>query len=95
MGKCSNSGDELTLGLLGRQLRSLEDKFTEIEGLLSERKADGSAFSDEQTKQIKELIDERAEVIAGRAFIRLALWSAGAGLTGAASILFAYLKLKG
>src|SRR5258708_4241318 len=53
-------GSEMTLGALNRQMRELEDRFTELSTQLGERKGDGSAFTDEQTKQIKALIEERA-----------------------------------
>jgi hypothetical protein len=90
----------MTLGYVQRAMRLLEAR---IEGLEEARNHgkdemvdDGSsAFTDEQTAQIKALIDERAEVHAGRAFFRLVVWSLGAACIGTASILVAYFKLKG
>jgi len=46
-------------------------------------------------QRIKELFDERAEVHAGRAFIRLVLWVAGALGLVVTSALLAYFKFKG
>jgi len=61
----------------------------------NERRQGGSVFSDQQTDKVKALVDERAEVHAGRLFFRLLLWLGGtAGIT-ASAILLAYLKLKG
>jgi len=45
-------------------------------------------------QRIKELFDERAEVHAGRAFIRLVLWVAGALGLVVTSALLAYFKFK-
>ena len=45
-------------------------------------------------ERIKELFDERAEVHAGRAALRIFLWVAGSVLAGAATILLAVLGLK-
>jgi len=56
---------------------------------------DGSAFTDEQTERIKALFDERAEVHAGRAFIRLLVWVACAAAAGAGTVILTYVKLKG
>jgi len=56
---------------------------------------DGSAFTDEQTERIKALFDERAEVHAGRAFLRLILWACCSAAAGAGGVILAYLKLKG
>ena len=78
----------MTLGALNRQMRELEDRFTELSTQLGERKGDGSAFTDEQTKQIKALIEERA------ALFRLVLLSLGSIATLAASLVFAYFKFR-
>ena len=53
-----------------------------------------AVFSDEEVERIKELFDERAEVHAGRAALRIFLWVAGSVLAGAATILLAVLGLK-
>jgi len=85
---------EMTLGLLGRQLRALEDKFTEFEDHRTEKESNGSVFTDKQVKWLKEFHDERDEIKAGRLFFRLILWSAGSAIAGAASVLLAYLKFS-
>jgi hypothetical protein len=54
-------------------------------------KRNHAAFTDEQVKRIKELFDERAEVHAGRAFLRMV----GAAIIGATSALLAYLGIRG
>jgi hypothetical protein len=51
-------------------------------------------FSDQEVERIKELFDERAEVHAGRAALRVFLWAAGALGAGATAIILAYLGLK-
>ena len=67
----------------------MDDDFRGIE-----RRHDGSVFTDEQVRRIKELFDERAEIHAGRAAMRIFLWVAGTLGTGAAAIILAYLGLK-
>lgn len=96
-----HSGVNLTLGGLHKALRALEDR---VEDLANGRQAaeqwagterrNDSAFSDKQVERIKGLFDERTEVHAGRAFLKLILWVAGAAAAGAGTILIAYLKLK-
>jgi hypothetical protein len=56
---------------------------------------DGSAFTDEQTERIKALFDERAEVHAGRAFIRILVWACCAAAVGTGGVILAYVKLQG
>jgi len=87
----------VTLGYVQRAMRLLEAR---IEGLEEHKNHgsggdDGSAFTDEQTERIKALFDERAEVHAGRAFIRLILWVACSAAAGAGAVILTYVKLKG
>jgi len=84
----------MTLGKIGRDMRSLEDRIMALE-TGNERTSDGSAFTDEQVDRIKALIDERAEVQAGRVFARLILWSLGSLAALATTLFITYLKLKG
>jgi len=95
--------NDLRDGLLTRTMRLLEARIEGLEEMSArdlgkwngyERRQDGTAFSDEQVRRIKELFDERAEVHAGRAFIRLVVWALGSAVVGAASVLLAYLKFK-
>jgi hypothetical protein len=91
----------LTLGRVSHDVRDLEDRVTALEigekhWKGDERRSDAdTAFSDEQVERIKAIFDERAEVHAGRAFFRLVLWTLGAASAGAATVFFAYLKIKG
>ena len=59
-----------------------------------ERRSHGSIFSDEEVERIKEIFDERAEVHAGRAALRLFLWVAGTFLAGASTVLLAYFGIR-
>ena len=88
----------MTLGYVQRAMRLLEAR---IEGLEEHKNHDrssgddGSAFTDEQTERIKALFDERAEVHAGRAFLRLLVWVACSAAVGAGTVILTYVKLKG
>jgi hypothetical protein len=100
----------LTLGrtdrdvrVLGRAMVVLEDRLEDIAKLVernpespytgAERRT--ASFSDSQVEWLKRFHDERDEIKWGRAFIRLAIWCCGAAATGTATVLFAYLKIKG
>ena len=95
--------NDLRDGLLTRTMRLLEARIEGLEEMSArdlsqwngyERRQDGTAFSDEQVRRIKELFDERAEVHAGRAFFRLVVWALGSFAAGAASIVLYYFKTK-
>jgi hypothetical protein len=88
---------EMTLGYMGKQVRGLEDRIQELEAA-REWKGDErreNDFSDQQTERIKILIDERAEVHAGRAFFRLVLWVVGTAAATSVTLLLTYFKIKG
>jgi hypothetical protein len=83
----------MTLGYTQRALRQLEDRVTILEtgGIHIEKKPNGSALTDEQTKQINAIAKEQSD----QSFNRLVRWSAAAAFAGGASVVLAYLKLKG
>jgi hypothetical protein len=91
----------VTLGRVSHDVRDLEDRVTALETgerfwKGDERRSDAdTAFSDDQVERIKAIIDERAEVHAGRAFFRLVLWALGAASLGASAVFIAYFKIKG
>lgn len=68
------------------------EKIRGYEEILTHLKGDkANAFTDAQVKWLKDFHEEREQVDAGRAFLRI-LWAAG---LGAASALLAYLGIKG
>ena len=74
---------------LAQTVRDLEDIVAKIQGgELAVAKPDGSAFTDEQNRQIDARIEVRA------ALFRLVLLSLGSIATLAASLVFAYLKFR-
>ena len=82
----------MTLGYTQRALRQLEDRVTILETAgAPEKKPNGSALTDEQTKQINAIAKEQSD----QSFNRLVRWSAAAAFAGGASVVLAYLKMKG
>ena len=77
---------------LTKTVKELEDIVAKIQGgelpILDDRRSGGSAFTDEQTRQIDARIEARA------ALFRLVLLSLGSIATLAASLVFAYLKFR-
>ncbi len=59
-----------------------------------ERRNHGAIFTDEEVQRIKEIFDERAEVHAGRAALRVFLWAAGALGAGATAVVLALFGFK-
>lgn len=84
----------MTLGAVRHDLRILEDRVTEIEAG-REGEADtrsrnsASAFTDEQTKQIVAIVKDQMSLF------KLILLSLTSFATLAASLVFAYIKMKG
>jgi hypothetical protein len=88
----------MTLGYTQRALRQLEDRVTILETggvAVPERKPNGSALTDEQTKQINAIAEQHAKTSGDRAFNRLVTWAALSAFAGGAAVVGAYLKLHG
>ena len=76
-----------TLGGANRAIMELQGRVLQLEQ--AKRNANGSAFTDEQTKQINAIVEARAS------FFRLVLACIVAISTLAASLIFTYIKLRG
>jgi len=78
------------------QYEELRNRVKELEtnGGHLERRSDDAIFNDRETQRIKELFDERAEVHAGRAALRVFLWAAGSAIAGAATTVITLLGFK-
>ena len=79
----------MTLGGHTRLILELQARVLQLEQ--AKRNANGSAFTDEQTKQMNAVAKEQAD----QSFNRLIKWTAAAAFAGGAAVMGAYLKLHG
>ncbi len=77
-----------TLGGANRAIMELQGRVLQLE---QAKRNGGSAFTDEQTKQMNAIAKEQAD----QSFNRLVKWTALAAFSGGASVVLAYLKIRG